>query len=78
MIFPSYKNYTSHINILKKEIKLGNKYATERMNESNNSSWKTHKLVKRILQNHYKTVCDKNKSRTEVTNFRSRRGDVTI
>ena len=29
MIFPSYKNYTSHINILKKEIKLGNKYATE-------------------------------------------------
>ena len=38
MIFPSYKNYTSHINILKKEIKLGNKYATERMNKSNNSS----------------------------------------
>ena len=40
MIFPSYKNYTSHIFIkhLKKEIKLGNKYVTERMNESNNSS----------------------------------------
>ena len=58
MIFPSYKNYTSHIFIkhLKKEIKLGNKYVTERMNESNNSSCNTHKLVKLILKNHCKTV----------------------